>query len=222
MQDVISGGAPASATVVVVAAADPLWSDVRGFWIPLATAIGTVGAVIVSLLLAGRAGRREREAVTRAGAIELLDALAEVHRVLPNIRAGAHPMLDDLGEEADAARDSVQHLLLSVTPLMSLEVQKRWGDLKLLLADFAGARVEVPQGSAPPGPSYWTEAKVNRAMLDAENYLNYVRDSITAVVDGRRLPPAKERPYLRRDDVENVWEPPVRRPWWRRLRWWKK
>jgi hypothetical protein len=53
MHDMISGGGP-------VAATEPPWTDVAGFWVSLAAAVATFAAVIVSLWIAFRAGRQGR------------------------------------------------------------------------------------------------------------------------------------------------------------------
>ena len=57
---------------------------------------------------------------------------------------------------------------------MTPEIEKRWGHLKLVLTEFAGAS---PQAEG------WTDIKINRAQQDVDNYIEYVRESIRAVVD---------------------------------------
>lgn len=185
-----------------------MWTDVAGFWVSVAVAVGTIGAVVVSLYATTSGRRREREAVTRSAALGLLDVLADLHQVLPMM-----PVSRQIGkavapgrEQWAAAMEKVDRALLAVVPLTTVETQQRWSDLKFLLFELSAAG--APQDTAS-GPDEWTSIKIARARQDVEAYIAYVRESVLAVADGRKLPPTVKAPYLRRSGNE-VWSVDVR------------
>ncbi len=186
---------------------EPMWTDV-------ATAIGTVGAVVVSLGLAAGSARRERARATRAGARELLEVLADAHRTLPRVRPG--------GSHTRTLLDRIHRVQLSLVLLMDPAIQQRWGHLRALLMELAAAQ-PVPSHMTP-GPDDWTSTNLGRARQDVDAFIEYLRESVTAAYDGSRLPPDTKMPYLRREDP-NVWSPPVLAlppaPPWGPSWWWR-
>ena len=108
----------------------PLWTDIAGFWVNSLVAVGTVGAVVVSLVLASRATRHERESMTRAHALQLLEVLAEVHGMLPRFgglmtRAEKH--------EREQVISRAAHVHLAFVPLMTPAIQQLSVQLRVLL-----------------------------------------------------------------------------------------
>ncbi len=193
----------------------PTWTDV-------ATAIGTIGAVVVSLLLAGTNTRRERAAVTRSRVLELLDDLGEISRLLPRIQ---HPGLVMMSSTSQQMRevmdlhDRVARAERATLPLLDPRLQQRWSAMRLILMDLYAA-APIPD-NVPENPLDWTKAKLGRARQHVDAYLDYLRSSLLAAFDGRPLPCDQAPPFLRRDDPI-VWSPRKEPPppdWGPRGRW---
>ncbi len=82
----------------------------------------------------------------------------------------------------------------SVQYLLPQDVRKRWDSMLVLISEFSNTEQ--------------MEATLrNRALCDVQNYIKYVRDSLTDLLDEVVLRPDYKRPYLQRNEITNWVEP---------------
>jgi hypothetical protein len=139
-----------------------------------------------------------RQSITRESAIGLIRLLSEFQAVLPLVGQRGFFVDTDVGRVLDAL-DRAQ---VSTARLLPETVQIRWFHLADLGQQLRLAR---PEAVRAVDDSYWTEQKIGRAHDDVTHYIEYVRDSLVAVIEGREPPAWVDPPYLRRDEMD-VWQ----------------
>lgn len=74
--------------------------------------------------------------------------------------------------------------------LLPQELRKRWDSMLLLISDY----------SRTESLASWNK---NRAMVDVQTYIKYVRDSLVNYLDDKYIGEGAPHPYLKRDDSES-------------------
>ncbi|MFF7169697.1 hypothetical protein [Streptomyces pseudovenezuelae] len=149
--------------------------------------------------------REQRAAVARNAASDLLEHVAALRKVVPQLQMLREP--GSLGEQTQtlmgARRAVVREVLDDYkrgmwTSLMRLgdqELAGRYRALGTLASDLAYGDIET------------NSPMMNRAVGDVENYIKYVLISLAYFMDDKPLPDHVAPPYLKRTDGAN-WCPP--------------
>jgi hypothetical protein len=150
--------------------------------------------------------RRSRQEYGRAAAGELLGVVAELHNEIRNMPIGDPTPTMDPWASARSLLDRLHDAQMVMVPQVgNKEIRKRWGSLRAMVGELATAH-PIPRGVTGE-PTDWTKLKISRARDDVDHYVAYVQRTVEAFIDERPLPAHKDRPYLRRAELD-VWTAP--------------
>ncbi len=165
----------------------------------ISLASGSIGSIITLIFTYFAISRNEKFAKLEKSRERVSAALLQSSKILDTFTSYKPKLIyqSSIGQKIEAeSKIGISKAIEIYDEAKYLEyllpqiLRKRWDRMLILISEFQNLE-------------QIDEIRKNRALCDVQNYIQYVRNSLLDYLDGLQVRAELERPYLRRESVEN-------------------